>query len=385
MNPRAHVDFWSLAFAGATPPQALGLALKEGLIPDQVLDRHASEWFEAWISGLEERFNATYDVQHRPWRRAAEAGQASRSQVLSQPPRLDDLTHDHPDQGLVSVFDGMLVRGHDPYGPLKTLKHLGGSGLAACVALNLPAAIDLLAQKGPRPDLGHLNRQTAPDFTLGERVALPWLHLAALGWQDTLLEALLDYGLDPNQPDSKGQTPLFYARTQRSVEALVKAGANVAAKDKLGRTAPQAWALAKPDSFPYDQSAERLTKTLGEDVLTSEEQEAALVRYVSKPPVRRDLMEEWTHKLPKTGGPIHQARMSSGGIWKGSWSPAAWLGLQILQGNVYTVPQLPWLIKQPDFLSPTDFSPKGKLMEKGLLGLAMAEKLGDGPPHLQRP
>lgn len=372
-----------MAFAGPTPPEALGLALKQGLIPSQGLADHGQEWFEAWISGLEERFIQSQDVDHRPWRRACGAGHMTRYQNAVLPPRLKDLRgfgSEHPDLGLVRVFEGMLSQGLDPYAKLKTLSHLGGDGLSACIALNLPSAIDLLAEQERRPTVDQLNERRAPENVLGQRIALPWLHAAAAGWQDTLLDSLLDYGLDPNLADSKGQTPLFHARTERAVKALIKAGAKPLAKDEMGRTAAQVWALARQDSFPSEQKIEGMTAALGDLAPTPEDQQAALVRHIGKSPSHPGKIQEWIDDLPKTDAAMHESRLTSSGVWRGAWSPAAWLGLQILQGNTYHLYQLPFLLEHPDFIPPHDNSPRGKLTEMGMLGLGLAYAFGNSEP-----
>lgn len=147
-----------MAFSGPTPSKALGLALKEGLVPDRELSMYASEWMEAWVSELKEQSTQPNSGLHRPWARACDAG--SRRQPDQPAPHLSELTDEHADRGIIDVLEGFLSRGHNPFGPLKTLADLGGNVLAACVALNLPSAIDLLAQQPWRPCLQELNVTT---------------------------------------------------------------------------------------------------------------------------------------------------------------------------------------------------------------------------------
>lgn len=367
--------FWSQLFSGPTPAESLGLALKEDIVSGELLDLHGGEWLEAWISGLAERMEASRDLTHRPWRRAQGVGSYSQRQLLpnEMAPRLEEMDLEHPDAGILSVLEGFHRRGVSPFGKLKTLKHLGEDALAACVALNLPAGIDLLGSLSGAPSPADLDRRQTPHPVHKERIALPWLHAAALGWQDTLLQALLDYGLDPNIRDRKGQTALFHARTPTAVKALLKAGADPSAKDNIQNTAPMAWGVAREESFVANISLEALRKTMGEAGASEGLDNSKAVLYVAAPPTHPEGVKRWIESFPKTSGELHEARMDPGGAWRGSWSPAGWLGLQTLRGEIWPhTSHVPYLLGREDFLSPVDYSPRGKLTERGLLGLALA-------------
>ena len=54
-----------------------------------------------------------------------------------------------------------------------------------------------------------------------------------------LLETLLKYGADPDQPDSKGIAPIFYAVVERNtnaITALINGGANINVRNSFGQT-----------------------------------------------------------------------------------------------------------------------------------------------------
>lgn len=382
-TPNRTVEFWRQAFAGATPPSALALALQAGLIPQPALHAHGKAWFQAWLSGWQERFLADYQLpclRHRAWRQAGGAGNEKNHQLRPHdlPPRLSELTSDHPDAALLGVFEGLALHGVDPFGALPADHPLGTDGVMAAVAMNLPCAIDLLAGRPDKPSAGDLDARLTPGPVLGERIALPWLHAAALGWQDTLLAALLDYGLDPNGRDAKGQTALFHARTPTAVAHLLAAGADPLGQDKHGRTAVEHWAQIKV-GFPWGVSATTLTKALGEAGQTPAAQAAAAVLYVAKPPVHDDNMATWEERIPALPGPLYAARLNPGGAWRGEWSPAAWTGMQVLQDGGYYSNHLPILLRRADFLDPSNPAAHPKLSEQGLIGLALALILGQKP------
>ena len=86
------VEFWSQAFAGATPPSALGLALKEGLVPAEEAKAHGAMWASSWLSGMVGRMTDAYDLVHRPWRQFGGAGRSQYQQMVDEiPSRLKDL------------------------------------------------------------------------------------------------------------------------------------------------------------------------------------------------------------------------------------------------------------------------------------------------------
>jgi ankyrin repeat protein len=73
----------------------------------------------------------------------------------------------------------------------------------------------------------------------GDEVREGLLHVAIFNKSETILEFLLDQGLDPNIKDDKGSTPLHgaaFAGTQRHFRALVARGADLNALDRNGLT-----------------------------------------------------------------------------------------------------------------------------------------------------
>lgn len=51
-----------------------------------------------------------------------------------------------------------------------------------------------------------------------------------------IAELLMAHGASPNVPDYKGRTPLFYAKSAKTAEALVKNNADINAKDQDGNS-----------------------------------------------------------------------------------------------------------------------------------------------------
>ena len=383
-NRSVSVDFWSQAFAGATPPSALGLALKEGLVPADEAQEHGPRWASSWLSGMVGRMTDAYDLVHRPWRQFGGAGRNQHHQMTDElPARMRDVKSGSLEAGLLSVFQGLVQHGVTLHQPVEAITGTtwANSLLEAAVAMNVPSVIDWAAALPDKKPAGELDAMLAPLGTLGERQELPWLHAAALAWQDTLLESLIDYGLDVNQTTRQGQTPLFFARTERAVRALIAAGANPLHQDKHGRTALQNWEQVK--DFPWGADAKKLSAAVGEVGQSQEVVASKAVLYVGKSPFSGEpkTLEKWWKEMPPLEGPIHAARMNPGGTWKGQWSPAAWLGLQALQGNLYYSFQVPSLLDRPDFLSPEQVLPKGKLSERGMLGLGLLKVLGKYPKH----
>ena len=384
MDTSAHQSlpaaFWSLAFAGATPPAALGMALQNGLIDRTDFEEHAPVWLSTWLSGTVARMTDAYDLTHRPWRQFSGAGREGQSQQTQNlPARLDAIKAGTEEAGLLSLFQGFVLNGWPLDRPVENV-HWANTLLEAAVGMNVPSVIDWVKQQPNAPSAKALDQQWAPVGILGERQRLPWLHMAALAWQDTLLEALLDYGLDPNHLTQKGESPLFFARTERAVKALLAAGANPALTDKIGVNAAHHWEKA---SFPWGQSAKALGELMGEQAADPSVVSLQLLTYLEKGPLtcNQNALEHWLAKMPQFQGALHEARYNPGGTWKGDWSPAAWVGLKAVYGKMYYNYHLAYLLGRDDFISPTDYAPKGQLTERGLLGLGLLEMIGEYPLH----
>lgn len=71
-----------------------------------------------------------------------------------------------------------------------------------------------------------------------------WLHELAADSAGTylILQALLDMGMDPNQRDAKGNTPLHAACGQEAVKVLLSAGADPLARNTAGASVVDSWA-----------------------------------------------------------------------------------------------------------------------------------------------
>lgn len=390
-SPSASERFWTAAFAGATPPDALALAMQEGVIDAAMLAQQGHGWAAAWLNGQQRRARDTSDVRHQPWRVArGTRGQLDPHQL---PPRLAACRADDPDAGWAAVFQAFLAQGLDPFGPLSGLLAEQPDGLGAAVAMNVPALVDLLAQQPQRPPAAALDARRAP-AVFGARQELPWLHASALGWQDSLLEALLDYGLNPNQTDRLGKTALFYARTERAVRALLARGADPQARDVRGRSVVQEWVQTKA-SFP-DRGHKNLAPLLADPSLRGPAPIAAWASAAPPPSLAPDTsavvlalaqptwepllgmqgqVERWKEEMPAMREGLHLARMDPGGTWAGSWSPAAWVGMTLLRKTTAGFDHLPALLERDDFLAPQDVTVKGSLTERGLLGLALLARI----------
>ena len=258
LSKDAPLSFWSQAFAGGTPPSALALALEHGLVPADLVASHKGTWLSSWLKGQYDRMTDAYDLEHRPWRQFGGAGRQARDQ-MELPPRLTETTADLRSVGMADLFLALGEAGLGWNDPLPSPVEWGPTPHSAAMAKNLPVVFDALAKLPSRPQASELDAELTPIPVLGERYRLPWLHAAARAWQDSLLEALLDYGLNPNQVDAKGQTALFHARTHRAVKALLAAGANPSVLDKDGRNAIQAcWSLTPPILLPVPSGQQDL-------------------------------------------------------------------------------------------------------------------------------
>ncbi|MCP3905802.1 MAG: hypothetical protein GY715_19415 [Planctomycetes bacterium] len=97
--------------------------------------------------------------------------------------------------------------------------------------LLIPVVAVRAAEPAPRDDAADVVREDGDGRTA--------LHRAALGGRESIVEALLRGGADPNATDARGETPLHLAarRARREVAALlIAAGAGVDARSRDGRT-----------------------------------------------------------------------------------------------------------------------------------------------------
>lgn len=92
------------------------------------------------------------------------------------------------------------------------------------------------------PPATELMARLAPAIAEYGLPSLPWSHVLALtGRHEELTDWLGRPGMDPDQRDAEGRTPLFYATKTAAVNALVAAGANPHAVDRSGRSIQQTW------------------------------------------------------------------------------------------------------------------------------------------------
>lgn len=110
--------------------------------------------------------------------------------------------------------------------------------LAGAYAGDMPALLRAMLALPAAPTLDGFRSQSG----------LPWLHTALqLQRQDTV-EVLVEHGVDVNQRDYRGRTPLFYCRSAAAVDLLLAAGADPVVVDNNGHECIATWG-----AFPATQ------------------------------------------------------------------------------------------------------------------------------------
>jgi len=91
---------------------------------------------------------------------------------------------------------------------------------------NKPAIVEMLLKKGAKVEPADFEGNTA-------------LHLMVMQYHstDAVVKLLLDAKAEPNAVNDLGQTPLMICQNTKSMELLIKSGANIDAIDKFGKTA----------------------------------------------------------------------------------------------------------------------------------------------------
>lgn len=92
------------------------------------------------------------------------------------------------------------------------------------------------------------------------------LHVQVEMDHDDIVRLLMDHGASPNQPDHKGRTPLFYAKSTKTAEALVKNNADINAKDNDGISVLN-YIMQERDKLNGQTSANSLNKITKYDEL----------------------------------------------------------------------------------------------------------------------
>lgn len=92
------------------------------------------------------------------------------------------------------------------------------------------------------PSSENLAARTTPYVSKWSLAPIPWAHALALSGRATeLADWLAQPGMDPDQRDGEGRTPLFHATKTEVVDVLIAAGADPSARDRNGLGAEQAW------------------------------------------------------------------------------------------------------------------------------------------------
>lgn len=116
------------------------------------------------------------------------------------------------------------------------------------------------------PDL--LSEWTAhmSPLTLSKRRSnhLPWLHRAVNEFQYTLLSFLIEKGLDINQVNEHGETPLFFAQNAQMVETLLSLGANPHHRNQNGVDARAFWSRQGITQSDFSEMSAKIPKNTQE-------------------------------------------------------------------------------------------------------------------------
>jgi hypothetical protein len=148
-----------------------------------------------------------------------------------------------------AIAGTLIHRGADPFvyfdhlrdGQEAPIFGVGGQTESLClcpVSLALENGLDSVLDQMLR----HPDSPPAADWDRVRMDGQPLLHVALI-YRPRLLLPLLNKGLDPNQRDDQGRTPLFRATAADEVTALIKAGADPGVLDPQGRLATDVWQM----------------------------------------------------------------------------------------------------------------------------------------------
>lgn len=233
-SPRALGQYWFHALFAETPAHLLALMQKSG-IPKGV----NPDTGEALVNAVFRRhfFRPDSALLSLPVTE-------SRSRVSVEKMRLGQIDWEN-----LSAFEAVpaaLVVTNDN-GPLHSLTvadtsfthlegclHAGFDGLASYFFHHTDAPAAKVWQ-------GWVSLHGAGGGNKGHR--LPWLHFLAQTTRTPLLDLMASLpGVDINQKDRAGRSPLFYANSALAVEILVAAGADITLKGKDGQDVLSTWA-----------------------------------------------------------------------------------------------------------------------------------------------
>lgn len=122
------------------------------------------------------------------------------------------------------------------------------------------------------PDLLSEWTSSISPLTLSERQSngLPWLHRAVDESQDSLVSFLYQKGLDINQVNENGDTPLFFARNAEILQTLLKLGADPYHRNESGADARAFWSrrgiITQNDLSAMSAKLPKNTRELPRDV-----------------------------------------------------------------------------------------------------------------------
>jgi ankyrin repeat protein len=116
----------------------------------------------------------------------------------------------------------------------------------------------------------HWNRKAMREELI-RRGAMVDLIAALMLGDDRRVARLLKDPVALRGPFPNNATPLHFARTVKSARLLISLGADVGAKDKYGKTAPERWIDAKPPSAALTRLADSLGAKPGLDIFKAVE------------------------------------------------------------------------------------------------------------------
>ena len=100
-------------------------------------------------------------------------------------------------------------------------------------------AVDVLKACLTHPDRAPAKAFDALRIGDHHQTLLQWLLIRP--FSRPTLDVLLDYGLNPNEPNAEGRTPLFFAENAETVRVLLEAGASPFHQAHDGSRAPDCW------------------------------------------------------------------------------------------------------------------------------------------------